>query len=223
MVGFCKQKLQWLQFPIHTKESQMFLLTFLLLTSAFYHWRLWCWGRIIERSSDHLLVYSLILSLSLFLPFLLSFSPMFYHRVLPPPPKLTVPTTTSSPLVASKPLIISGSPHEDRMTTIVDRSPFPHVDHGSLRNHQYREQEDHQFQRPTRASDLSSPISLRASTRLSRKREASRSPPVAGPQRSGQSRLPSISRDGDLTNKESPTHVCLCQPDPKVPRPRNGM
>ena len=109
------------------------------------------------------------------------------------------------------------------MSTIVDRSPFPHVEHGSLRNQQFREQEDNQFQRSSRASDLSSPISLRSSTRLSRKREASRSPPAVGGQRPGHSRLPSISRDGDLTNKESPTHVCLCQPDPKVPRPRNGM
>lgn len=146
---------------------------------------------------------------------------MFFHRVLPPPPKFTVPTRRSSS-VSSKSLIISGNTNEDRMTTIVDRSSFPHVDHEALRNHQFREQEGHQFHRPSRASDLSSPISLRTSTRLSRKREVSRSPPIGESQRSDHSRLPSISRDGDLTNKESPTHICLCQPDPKVPRPRNG-
>ena len=33
-------------------------------------------------------------------------------------------------------------------------------------------------------------------------------------------RLPSISKAFQL---ESPSDICLCQPDPKVPRPRNGM
>lgn len=31
-------------------------------------------------------------------------------------------------------------------------------------------------------------------------------------------RLPSVS-----WQRESPTQICLCQPDPKIPRPRNGM
>jgi len=35
----------------------------------------------------------------------------------------------------------------------------------------------------------------------------------------GRRRLPSITRTFQL---ESPSDICLCQPDPKVPRPRNG-
>lgn len=35
---------------------------------------------------------------------------------------------------------------------------------------------------------------------------------------------PSVSRrDSDTWQGESPSSICLCQPDPKVPRPRNGM
>lgn len=30
-------------------------------------------------------------------------------------------------------------------------------------------------------------------------------------------------RDSDSWQGESPSSICLCQPDPKVPRPRNGM
>lgn len=30
-------------------------------------------------------------------------------------------------------------------------------------------------------------------------------------------------RDSDTWQGESPSSICLCQPDPKVPRPRNGM
>ena len=33
---------------------------------------------------------------------------------------------------------------------------------------------------------------------------------------------PSISKDPDW-KAESPSSFCLCQPEPKVPRPRNGM
>ena len=33
---------------------------------------------------------------------------------------------------------------------------------------------------------------------------------------------PSVSQDLDAWKGESPSSICLCQPDPKVPRPRNG-
>ena len=34
---------------------------------------------------------------------------------------------------------------------------------------------------------------------------------------------PSVSQDPDAWIGEPPSSLCLCQPDPKVPRPRNGM
>jgi hypothetical protein len=66
-------------------------------------------------------------------------------------------------------------------------------------------------------------FSLRSSARLSRKRELSPSPSEPA-RRQSQVTHPSTSIDSSKSGTdEGPSQYCLCQPDPKVPRPRNGM
>jgi HMG box factor len=64
------------------------------------------------------------------------------------------------------------------------------------------------------------PISPR--TRLTRKRAASLNTDNANDPRIGDLALNSASTNGPPTSDPTREQVCLCQPDPKIPRPRNG-
>ena len=145
---------------------------------------------------------------------------MFYHRVLPPPLHPSVSTRRSSSIDSSN-LPVSSSTDESSMTAVDNRSSSS-TGHRSLRSFVYKDQE--QIRRHNdivvRNPELSSPILLRSSTRNLQK-----TPTLSTnkPDQETEDRLPSISREGDLTIQDSSPHVCLCQPDPKVPRPRNGM
>lgn len=73
---------------------------------------------------------------------------------------------------------------------------------------------------PEMHSDLPTPNSPR--TRLTRKRAASLNTDSANEPRIGDLALNSASTSGLPTSDLTREQVCLCQPDPKIPRPRNG-
>lgn len=70
----------------------------------------------------------------------------------------------------------------------------------------------------------SGPLALQSPmSRLTRKRAASLNTETASlPPRIGDLALNSANSSGPLTPDFTREQVCLCQPDPKIPRPRNG-
>lgn len=74
---------------------------------------------------------------------------------------------------------------------------------------------------PEMRSDLPTPNSPR--TRLTRKRAASLNTGGANDPRIGDLALNSASTSGPPTSDLTREQVCLCQPDPKIPRPRNAF
>jgi hypothetical protein len=73
---------------------------------------------------------------------------------------------------------------------------------------------------PENHTEQQTPISPR--TRLARKRAASLNTDTANDPRIGDLALNSASTNGLPTSDRIREQVCLCQPDPKIPRPRNG-
>jgi HMG box factor len=73
---------------------------------------------------------------------------------------------------------------------------------------------------PSRNTDSGRASSAR--TRLSRKRAASLELETANHQRLDDLTLDSAGSGPPLTADPTRDQVCLCQPDPKIPRPRNG-
>ncbi|KAH6721974.1 hypothetical protein BKA61DRAFT_666721 [Leptodontidium sp. MPI-SDFR-AT-0119] len=74
---------------------------------------------------------------------------------------------------------------------------------------------------PKMLPDLPTPIASR--TRLTRKRAASIDTDSANEPRMGDLALSSASTSGPRTSDLTREQVCLCQPDPKIPRPRNAF
>ncbi|KAH7357014.1 hypothetical protein BKA65DRAFT_474801 [Rhexocercosporidium sp. MPI-PUGE-AT-0058] len=74
---------------------------------------------------------------------------------------------------------------------------------------------------PEMHPDLPTPVSPR--TRLTRKRAASLNTDSANEPRIGDLALNSASTNGPSTSDLTREQVCLCQPDPKIPRPRNAF
>jgi hypothetical protein len=73
---------------------------------------------------------------------------------------------------------------------------------------------------PEKHVEAATPISPR--TRLTRKRAASLNTDSANDPRIGDLALNGVSTKGLATSDPTREQVCLCQPDPKIPRPRNG-
>ena len=145
---------------------------------------------------------------------------MFTHRVLPLPPQLYVAAasipqsnsqdnplqngnmsshvlrnSTETMINARKASLRSSSPSRNHFLTTSERNSSPH----------------HQ----------NSALVLRSASGSRRKRTSSQGS-VEEIQRSDRAIRP-ISPTSTLTEIDgSPSQVCLCQPDPKVPRPRNG-
>ena len=144
-----------------------------------------------------------------------SFS-MFYHRVLPPPSN-----PTKAPVAGLRP------PNRDTLlenSIMMNENQKIHADdRGTSLAQQHRPSIPNKHI-PESSEDVNSPTShsTRSSARLSRKRESPGHPPAPSDQLAAY-RLPSTSAAGSSSrSNDSPSQLCLCQPDPKVPRPRNG-
>ncbi|KAL8807331.1 MAG: hypothetical protein Q9200_004723, partial [Gallowayella weberi] len=132
---------------------------------------------------------------------------MSYHRVLPPPPALASQTRTvhwlpkQDTLLQNSIMADSKSNADENMDIVQDRSaPAPANDGPSPH--------------PSDASAEGIPTSPKPRTRSS----ATLSDKSSNP---SDQRVGSITQD--TTAWTSPSSICLCQPDPKVPRPRNAF
>ena len=139
----------------------------------------------------------------------LSSSPMSYHRVLPPPPALANRNRARSWVLEPEALL------QPRTMTI-----------------EKTDDDGGEGKSPALSEKCSSPAAERVSPSVE-SLEDYEDPPRARTRSSSQAsnaenlqlrrRLPSISKASPMSwQGESPSQICLCQPDPKVPRPRNG-
>ena len=147
---------------------------------------------------------------------------MFYHRVLPPPSNLTTPLI-AGPRAARRDTLLehrimtSENPRElndTKENLEPSREPIPLADQHSYPRKAAQERNQYEpLHTPTRSS-----------TRLSGKRTSSQASSEEDTRRSSKATIHSVSTDSTAPPVvDSPSQVCLCQPDPKVPRPRNGM
>lgn len=133
------------------------------------------------------------------------FPPMSYHRVLPPPPALAKqnPSTWSiepDSLLQHKIMTKENTNISSRRSeslTLSQKSPSPAEE-----------------REPTSPSD--EPLNNFVDPPKHRLRSSSRTSNEES--HHSDQRLASISWED-----ETPSQICLCQPDPKIPRPRNGM
>ena len=153
---------------------------------------------------------------------------MFTHRVLPLPSPLTT-ITTSLDVQADRQDTLSRNSvslaHNNNMTSIAYRGPTDIINtrRASLRSSSPRRNRlpNSPQQASVDAHHANSTLIVAPSDRLTRKPTPSPDSIEEIP-RSDHS-LSSISPSSTLArSSQSASQVCLCQPDPKIPRPRNG-
>ena len=143
---------------------------------------------------------------------------MFYHRILPPPSTLARSSATSlrppkgDTLIENQ--IVMSENH--KVNVVQRRDSRTQPGKSSIT--------DLDLARPDEEEGRPIAHSTRSATRLYHKRDSSASSAEGETRRSSKAIQPPVSSEGSNgRNVESPSNICLCQPDPKVPRPRNGM
>ena len=128
---------------------------------------------------------------------------MSYHRVLPVPEALIHPNPTRKQKAGTDSLLPSRTMTSEKMVSPSKRSKSPGSSQHSSSPLAERRQGSPSINSLDEFEDSPEPRD-RSSSQLSNREVR---------------RLPSISKSWQA---ESPSDICLCQPDPKVPRPRNG-
>ena len=145
---------------------------------------------------------------------------MFYHRVLPPTSALSTTTPTTfyrapgpDSLIQHKIMTSGVSSGQARKTTIQPsfRKPV------SLTTRNRRPSPDVETEQ-----EYPDPITNTTSSGPSTRKRTSSQVSIEELRHSGRS-VPPLSASSEASRStDSPKDVCLCQADPKVPRPRNG-
>lgn len=141
--------------------------------------------------------------------------PMFYHRVLPPPPTVPAQCLPAAQVTGRDTVTVHRIMTVEEPQNAADKYNSPASSNktsSSLsapgdNSSQFPDQESHED--PTRVASPAHVTRKRSSSQLSQREP----PPEQG--------LPPIST-AIPRSEESLREVCLCQRDPKVPRPRNG-
>ncbi|KAL8705826.1 MAG: hypothetical protein Q9201_001049 [Fulgogasparrea decipioides] len=139
---------------------------------------------------------------------------MSYHRILPPPPALTNQDRTGGWVPRRDSLLQNKIMAENSFKTIANKTRDK-----SLTSVQSNPS-------PTDNRDTSQPSDALVEEDIISSKARTRSSATLSNESSNPSDQPTTTRDSiteENTAWNTPSSICLCQPDPKVPRPRNGM
>ena len=153
---------------------------------------------------------------------------MFTHRVLPLPSSLTTVTTPPDAQADRQDTLLRNSiilAHNSKMASVAyrDSTDIVNTRRASLRSSSPRRNRlpNSLAKESVDAYQTNSALLVGPSDHLTRKRVSSQDL-IEEIQRS-EHNLSSVSPSSNFASTpESASQVCLCQPDPKVPRPRNG-
>ena len=149
---------------------------------------------------------------------------MFYNRVLPLPPALTSTSVDKSTSSAPNTLL------QHKIMTVAELDGNTDT-HRSISPRSYRRASSPaKDKRPTSPGqesleDHEDSLSTESlSSRTTRKRSSSQASQEGRPRSTrGPPSISTLTANRVLRAADSASQVCLCQPDPKVPRPRNGI
>ncbi|KAL9592730.1 MAG: hypothetical protein Q9179_006429, partial [Wetmoreana sp. 5 TL-2023] len=139
---------------------------------------------------------------------------MSYHRILPPPPALTNQDRTGGWVPRRDSLLQNKIMAENSFKTIANKTRDK-----SLTSVQSNPS-------PTDNRDTSQPSDALVEEDIISSKARTRSSATLSNESSNPSDQPTTTRDSiteENTAWNTPSSICLCQPDPKVPRPRNAF